>query len=366
MIFAARFMVEQEEYSSQVYNESQETIASMSDGQTNNEKSPTYTEYIFIAIYCLIFMLGIFPNSVITYLLFTRKFMRLKYIFTATISIAHITFCCICIPVIVYGFINVNATAGTGLCQAIVCLTFSVTLLSMLATAIRRALAMSERFRYANFTYRGEVKNIFAIWLFSLLLSLPYICIKQRDTSPFDLTELNEREKHNHKPDQRRNSSDFAEICYSMPNISSGANCTLGGDQIDTDTPTTNCVIDMYLYSTCVAALLLFASVLVSLVLQTITMIGIKKRPNQMHWLKEIRITKQHIIMLIIFLICWVPLCIVSLVLRKVMLPKWLLTVLNVLAASSVIYNPYLYYLLNAHIRRELKLWLRHLLIMFT
>ena len=294
--------------------------------------------------------------------------MRLKYIFTASISIALVTFCCICIPIIIYEIIYVHSTVGTGLCQVVVYLTFSATSLSMLSKAVRRALAMSEGFWQATFTYRGEVRNIFAIWLFSLFTALPYMCTdRQGDVSPFDLTERNELNKQHHNTrfdgsDHLNDSIDFSALCHPVSNITQPTNCTLGDEQVGTKISTGNCIIDIYLYTTCLTGILLFLSVVVSLVLQTITMKAIKKRPNQIHWLKEIKITKQHIVMLILFIICWAPLCIVCFVMRKPRLPACLFTVFNMLAASSVIYNPFLYYILNAHIRRELKLWLRNLM----
>ena len=372
MTFVAKIIDKQHQYSFQLYNLSQEiNSTSRTEEHTHKEESSTNTEFIFIVIYCLTFLLGIFPNLIISYILFTRKYMRLKYIFTASISIAHVTFCCVCIPIIIYEIIYVHSTVGTILCQVVVCLTFSATSLSMLSTAVRRALALSEGFRHATFTYRGKVKNIFVIWLFSLLTALPYICTEQGDSSPFDLTEQNELNKHYHNTqsdgsDHVNDSIDFSALCHPVSNKTQPTNCTLGDEQVDTKISTGNCIIDIYLYTTCLTGILLFLSVLVSLVLQTITMKAIKKRPNQIHWLKEIRITKQHIVMLILFTICWAPLCIVCFLTRKSRLSAWLLTVSNMLAASSVIYNPFLYYILNAHIRRELKLWTRNLMNMFA
>ena len=368
MGFAARYIEDDLQNSFPLYNESQEpNVTPTPNGSIHTEGQPTYTRYIFIAIYCLIFLLGLFPNIIVTYILFTRKYMRLKYIFTASISIAHVTFCCICIPIIIYEIIYDHSTAGTVLCQVVVCLTFSATSLSMLSTAVRRSLAMSERYRYATFTYRGKVKNIVAIWLFSLLISLPYICTKHDDLSPFDITNTNEMDKlendtQSDNSGYQRNLSERHPLDYPLINITNKTNATLNGYGSDTDAPTRSCIIDMNLYTTCMVVALLFISVLISLVLQTLTMKAIKRRPNQVHWIKEIQITKQHILMLTIFLICWAPLCIVCNVMRKQCLTEWLLTVFNILAASNVIYNPFLYYVLNSHIRHELELWIRNVI----
>ena len=365
MGFVARYIEDDLQNSFPLYNESQEpNVTPTPNGSIHIEGQPTYTRYIFIAIYCLIFLLGLFPNIIVTYILFTRKYMRLKYIFTASISIAHVTFCCICIPIIICVIIYDHSTAGTVLCQVVVCLTFSATSLSMLSTAVRRSLAMSERYRYATFTYRGKVKNIVAIWLFSLLISLPYICTKHHDLSPFDFTNTNDVDKHENGTQSdnsvhRRNYSEIHPLVYPLFDLTKRTNSTLNGYGSDTDANTSPCFIDMNLYTTSICAALLFISVLISLVLQSLTMKAIKNRPNQIHWIKEIQITKQHILMLIIFLICWAPLCIVCIVMRKQCLMEWLLTVFKILAASNVIYNPFLYYFLNAHIRHELELWIR-------
>ena len=367
MGFAARYIEDDLQNSFPLCNEPQEpNVTPTPDGNNHNEGQPTYTRYIFIAIYCLIFLLGLFPNIIVTYILFTRKYMRLKYIFTASISIAHVIFCCICIPIINCEIIYDHSTASTVLCQVVVCLTFSATSLSMLSTAVRRSLAMSERYRYATFTYRGKVKNIVSIWLFSLLISLPFICTKHHDLSPFDFTNTNDEDKHENGTQSdnsgyQRNLSERHPLDYPLINITNKTNATLNGYGSDTDAPTRSCIIDMNLYTTCMVVALLFISVLISLVLQSLTMKAIKLRPNQLHWIKDIHITKQHILMLIIFLICWSPLCIVFFVTRKQYFKEWLSTVFKILAASNVIYNPFFYYFLNAHIRHELDLWIRNM-----
>ena len=203
--------------------------------------------------------------------------------------------------------------------------------------------------------------------MFSLLISLPYICTKHHDLSPFDFTNTNDVDKHENDTQSdnsvhRRNYSEIHPLVYPLFNLTKRTNSTLEGYGSDTDSSTRPCVIDMNLYTTCLVGALLLISVLISLVLQSLTMKAIKLRPNQLHWIKEIQITKQHILMLTIFLICWAPLCIVCNVMRKQCLTEWLLTVFNILAASNVIYNPFLYYVLNSHIRHELELWIRNVI----
>ena len=330
----------------------------------HEEQFETNLKYIFVSVYCIIFVIGLFPNVLLTYLLFTRKFMRVKYIFTASISIAHILFCVTCLPLILSSLVYNDGTSGKDAaraCQVFVCLVFSVTSLSMLSTAIRRSLAISERFRYANFTYRQKVKNVVGLWIFSVIISLPYICILKIAKSPFDLSEFNNQ--------QLRYAYTFASdgnisastpvIQYLNLNRSVCSNCTVYKNQdFATNYSTEYCFMNMSIYTTIISLLTLAISVTLALIFQTITLYGLKKRPNQIHWLKEIMITKQHIIMLAIFMTCWAPLTVVVLVTNDSLLTIWQKGMLKVLAASFVMYNPVLYFFLNAHVKRELQVWI--------
>ena len=154
--------------------------------------------------------------------------------------------------------------------------------------------------------------------------------------------------------EHERNVLDFRSVYHRGSNITRATNCTLGKNKGDTDTPTRHCFIDMYLYIACLVGVL-FLSVSVSLVLQTITMKDIIKMPFKAQWRKQKQIAKQHIVLLVIFLICWLPLCIVSIMVRKPDLPNELLAAFNMLTVSSVVYNPFIYYTFNIKIRREVK-----------
>ena len=341
-----------------MYNDSTKvTKASVIDGHANKEEQPTCTTCIFIVIYCLIYLLGVITNLMFTYLIFSRKCMREKYHFTASICVANLLFCFICIPIIICDFFNVQLTIGLGLGQVVTCLMFSATSLSLLSLAVRRSLVMSERFWKTSFTHvhKGKVKSVIVIWLVSLLVALPFKCTTQRGSSPFDLTELKEIDNDSHPvgSEHERNVSDFYSVCHRGSNTQA-TNCTLGKNKGDTGTPTGQCFIDMYLYTACLVGVL-FLSVSVSLVLQTITMKDILKRPFKAQWRKQKQIAKQHIVLLIIFLICWLPLCIVSIIVRKPDLPNELLEAFNILAVSSVVYSPFIYYTFNIKIRREVK-----------
>ena len=343
------------------HNESNYTDIASSYGhpeQSHNIQS--YTEFIFVAIYCIIFVLGFFPNAIVTYLIFTRKFMRVKYIFTASIAIAHMLFCVVCIPLILLGlsrFVRPSSNDIARACQVIVFFIVSVTSMSMLATAVRRSLALSERYRYANFTYRGKVKNIIGIWIVSLAISLPFICIEDEHMSLFDLTEYKSRHL------ELYNSKDATPLSYHIwLNESSNVSISNGNESttVIKDNPK-YCFMNMFIYSVIISSIIIIIHVFISFTLQSITLCGIKKRPNQVHWLKEIMITKQHLTMLVIFFLCWAPLSVVIVTIRTASyhVTDWFLKLLELLAASFVMYNPVLYYFLNAHIRRELKMWLR-------
>ncbi len=140
---------------------------------------------IVVFVYVIIGVLGIVPNATLIYLIFTRKFMRVKYIFTASISIAHVMMCVAAFPLVIVVNVTHDVTVSSA-CHVIVSYTVGVVSYSMLATAIRRCLALSERFRHANFTYRGKVKNIAFIWVFSLAVSLPYIWCPNNPPVQFD------------------------------------------------------------------------------------------------------------------------------------------------------------------------------------
>ena len=375
------------------YNDSNDTsIVSLADRPKFSYSIYSPTEFIFITIYCIIFVLGFFPNGLVTYLIFTRKYMRVKYIFTVSIAIAHMLFCVVCIPLILIGASGCFRASTSDIaraCQVILVLVVSVTSLSMLATAIRRSLALSERYRYANFTYRGKVKNIIGIWIVSIAICLPFICIEEDYISPFDLTEYSRRNSRNENfardamnyseynrtvlAPLRLEQQKLSELSFCCSdrngvlntrelNVSASYNYSYEKGTIESSIlKEAYCFVDMFMYSTCMAVVVIATAVLVSLILQATTLYNIKRRPNQIHWKKETRITKQHLLMLIVLFTCWVPLFVVTIGIRTASchVTDLQLNMLDLLAASFVTYNPVLYYLLNAHFRREMKLWFR-------
>lgn len=327
----------------------------------NQTKPEQYPTEIIVTFYSLVLIFSLSINIILNYLIFTRKYMRIKYIFTASISISHIIICAVVIPLAISVHLthNVDLNILKVACHVTTCFCVGVTSHSMLATAIRRRLAISERFRSANFTYRGKVKNIVFIWTFALATSLPYI-FNVDTKNMFSLVPCGNEifeNKTQHVSGLSKETIIVMNTTYNDVISDIGTYIVQREPNITGRALSTTASISTYTGFWIYNIVLLFVQMLIpciaSLILQSVTLFGLQRRPNQSHWVKEIMITKQHICVAAVFLLCWTPLMVANVVAEHTTIPDLLFQILQPFSLSSIIYFPIIYYILNAHIKRE-------------
>lgn len=120
------------------------------------------------------------------------------------------------------------------------------------------------------------------------------------------------------------------------------------------------------IYNTVLLCMQVVIPCLIAFILESVTLHGIKKRPNQNHWVKEIMITKQHICIAVVFIICWLPLMLTNIISDYTRIPEISFHILQPFAMSSIIYFPIIYYFLNAHIKREFLLLVQNIVTTIT
>ncbi|KAL4217057.1 hypothetical protein ACF0H5_023513 [Mactra antiquata] len=338
--------------------------------QVHDDVSNSYAIQITVAFYCLVLIFGLVTNIILSYLLFTRDFMKSKYIFTASISIAHIVFCVLAIPLAIIFYVTNDDTINK-ICDIIVCLCISATTHSMLGTSVRRSLAISERFRHANFTYRGKVKHIACLWIASLVLAVPYSFNKNDSclTSIFPVEQMyllhtsaanGTTTTHGETIINNSASSNTSSMSKQMftigqYDISKNSTFTVDNESKILNHDSTG----FFIYDIILFFIIMILPIVIALILYFITLRGIKNRPNQNHWVKEIMITKQHIAVATIFFVCWFPAMLVNILGQRIEIKETVYRVLHQIGVSSILYFPLVYYKLNAHIRREFDQW-RH------
>lgn len=304
---------------------------------------------ITVAFFVVYIVFGLPVNTLLNYLIFTRKDLRERQIFIASISISHIMLCVGAIPLAISASFteDIDSDVVRTACDVLTCFSVGVTSHSTFVVAIRRRMAICERFRHINFTFKGKVENVICIWIVSLALSMPYIA-NQHTINVFDISS---RRKINldEFSDKMNTSSPLHNTTYGVKTE------TLSKDSIDSQ------------YSVAFLAyniILFFLNMLVpsvsSICLQTATLFGLKRRPNQANWVKEITVTKQYIAMSSTFLICWFPLMIANLVGKKSGVPEVAHQIFRPLALSVLISCPVIYYCLNPYLKREFILFKGH------
>lgn len=343
---------------------SETTLTSFVSVTTKNVETKsnlTFQKHVTVALYVLTVIFCLFSNVILNYLLFTRKYMRIKYIFTASISISHIIFCLIVIPLAIFILVTNNELLDvqTLACDVITCFCIGVTSQSMFTTAIRRCLAISERFRHANFTYRGKVKNFAFIWAFALASSMPYIFKDNRIDVFSKFTN-----RPNISPAQNSYNETTSVVATDNKNPGNTSYILRNSNPNSTESTTsdTSVIEGFFIYNMVLLFVQMIIPCVAALVLQTVTLFGLKRRPNQIHWVKEIRITKQHICMAAVFLVCWFPLMLTNVIASHTSVPDHVFHFLQPIAVSSLIYFPIIYYALNDHIKREFLLLIQNVI----
>ena len=326
---------------------------------TRNEKDYStlsyYGVYTVISVYCVILLIGFFPNSLVLYLIFTRKLLRERYIMIASISGSHILFCILALPLsIVY---RVTGYAGVArACETIICCCVGVTSFTMSVTAIRRAFALSEKFRYkiGMFSFKNKVKSIVVTWVIAIGVSIPFVFEDCVEKSPFSQIAHNcsglveDIVVNNNKV----NITEQINFLYNET-ITNPFDSNEGSDGQSTS--------QCFIYGIILALNHIYILPIVSFILQGYGWISIRKRPNQALWEKEIMLTKQHLLMASGFHLCWTPLTIVNLLGYGSTQDCDVVIASQLIALVFVIDNPVIYCIFNPNMKQEFMKWLKAL-----
>ena len=293
----------------------------------------------------------------VVYITVTRKLLRERYIMLASISIAHILFCIGVPPLVISHHVTDDVSvsrASEFLCCCVVC----VASLTMSVTAVRRVLAISEKFRYkiGAFSFETKVKFIVIVWIISVVLSAPFLFFGCKRISPFS-------------PIIYRCGTLVATDGNNKAKIGAEANATnndLVNDSIACSDMKKGIIQNSeskcYIYSIVLALMIVFICSFVSMTLQMKCWFDITKRPNQKLWIKETMATKQHLVMLALFEICWTPLTIINLLQLNINLNCGLQYACKSLAMSSAVYNPIVYYFFNINMKQDIQKRLKNIL----
>ena len=301
---------------------------------------------IVIPMNSFIFIMGVFPNILVVYLIYSRKLLRERYIMNASVSASHILFCFLVPPLVIVYHVTSNPTTSRA-CEFVVCCVVSVTSLTMAVIAARRALALSETFRYklGEFTFKSKLIAKLIIWTSSIVMAVPLTLDACVTLSPFTMISY-------------RIISDIE--ANSGSDINKSASCTnrTGSDVMLRSSGGIPC----HAYSVTIATLLIYVICPASLILTGYGYRCITRRPNQKLWEKELMLSKQHLVMIIVFLVCWTPITIINLLSDKEGVPCGLQFAFQQVAMVTVLDSPALYYIFNQHMKQELKKWIKRVL----
>ena len=301
---------------------------------------------IVIPLNCFIFIMGVFPNSLVVYLIYSRKLLRERYIMNVSVSASHIHFCVLMPKLVIVYYLTSNPTTSRA-CEFVACCVVSVTSLTMAVIAARRALALSEIFRYklGEFTFKSKLIAKLIIRTSSIVMAVPLTLDACIALSPFSVISYR-------ISDIGANSGSDINKSVSCTN-KTGSNVMLrsSGD------------IPCHAYSITIATLLIYVICPSSLILTGYGYRCITKRPNQKLWEKERMLSKQHLGMIIIFLVSWTPITITyKLLSDKEGVSCGLQFAFQLVAMVTVLDSPVPCCIFNQHMKQELEKWVKRVL----
>ena len=105
----------------------------------------------------LFFCFGFVLNITVIYLTIKNDQLRDRYVLLASISTAHIVVCGFVFPLVIVHHVTSEVIISR-VCEFLTCFVVNVASFTMSVIAVRRALALSERFRYkiGEFTYKAN------------------------------------------------------------------------------------------------------------------------------------------------------------------------------------------------------------------
>ncbi|CAH1784323.1 unnamed protein product [Owenia fusiformis] len=288
---------------------------------------------VFIACYCVIFLLGVTGNSLVVFVVVRNKSMQsITNIFITNLAVSDIMMCLLSVPFTPLSAFLPSWVFGDAMCHVIpMILGVSVYVSTLTSTAI----AIDRYFVIVHpFKPRMKVSVclllILAIWIISITISLP-LAIYQK---------------------VKWNEDEYAFFCVEhWPKKASRQFFT---------------VTSLILQYIVPCSVITFCYTKVSLVLRrrSKTKIGSSSKTkdrDELELKRKRRTNKMLIAMVAIFVCCWLPLNIVHIFAEyEETLKDWpyytlLFFISHIVAMSSAIYNPFLYAWMNENFKKEFK-----------
>ena len=311
------------------------TLASFTVAPTKIDVTQAvWVRAIFIALYSLIFLLGIVGNSLVVYVVIRNKSMQtITNIFITNLALSDIMMCLLAVPFTPLSAFLRSWVFGDALCHLVpMALGVSVYVSTLTSTAIA-----IDRYFVIVHPFKPRMKIfvclllIIAIWIISISISLP-LAIYQK------VFWLDAQQVY---------------VCYEhWPKTTARQFFTV-----------TNLILQ-YIVP---CSIITFCYTKVSIVLRTRSRSKIgwgskSREKDELEIKRKKRTNKMLIAMVAIFVCCWLPLNIVHIISEyKGTVQDWKYFVLvffiaHVIAMSSTIYNPLLYAWMNENFKKEFKL----------
>ncbi|KAF7489501.1 Tachykinin-like peptides receptor 86C [Sarcoptes scabiei] len=316
-------------------------------GEIYQTKNYGLDEYFKISIYIIAILASLFGNSAVVICIFLKRSLRITVnLYLANLAVADILICVCCMWVHLVNHLTAPAyVLGPFLCKInsfaqMTCLTSSV--LSLSAIACDRYMAIMYPLR-ARVTKQKTGFVIFSIWIISLIISIPFYLSRRYETFKW----INYTQ-----------TTCLEEWPYKMVYSSEENGCT------KKHTLKT-------FYYTLVSTTLFFGPVLIMLttysaiiwILWGSKLPGEASENNLRHQKKSKRkVIKMVVVVLLVFVICWLPLQIILLYSiyfhsSNETLPSWFSNLIfysYFIAYSNSVFNPLIYGGFNKNFRDAL------------
>lgn len=151
-------------------------------GGGNDVMQRTWLRVIFIALYCVIFVVGVTGNGVVVYVIVGNRSMQTPTnIFINNLALSDIMMCLLAVPFTPVSGLSHGWVLGEGLCHVVpmsLGVSVYVSTLTSMAIAVDRYFAVVHPFR-ARTSPRACLLVIVAVWVTSVTVSLP-LAVYQR------------------------------------------------------------------------------------------------------------------------------------------------------------------------------------------
>lgn len=315
-------------------------IVQLRQNQTEDIINNKIVQSLFFMLYTSIFVLGIFGNVLVCYVVFRNKAMQtVTNLFITNLALSDILLCVLAVPFTpLYTFLG-KWVFGSAICHLVPSaqgISVYISTLTLTSIAIDRFFVIIYPF-HPRMKLSTCIVIIVVIWLFSVLVTLPYGIYMRH--SNINITD--------------NNTGEFISVYYCEENWPSENIRKIFG----AFTTTLQFIIPFFMIAFC------YVCVSLRLNDRARSKPGTKSsRKEEADRERKKRTNRMLIAMVVIFLISWLPLNIVNIVNDfHLQVGEWEYYYLSFFmvhstAMSSTCYNPFLYAWLNENFRKEFKL----------